>query len=182
MNYSLLLRFRPLLLALSAMAALALCVGGFVLGRSVPFAQQWPLFEALRNTAAIIFAVVGAWLAIIFPERLREPFGKGSGEAKEGSAASIRILLTPAFHSTAILVVLLLVGLLAPLVKPLEFVQANVWFFRGSSYTLLAALTCWQILIVVLAMFPAEAVQSTVNKEVARASINAARNRVRQQN
>ncbi|WP_408913341.1 hypothetical protein ACJUA3_03255 [Citrobacter freundii] len=45
-----------------------------ILGRNVAFALQWPLFEALRTTASIIFAVVGAWFAIIYPERLKKSF------------------------------------------------------------------------------------------------------------
>lgn len=40
-------------------------------GKNVPFSSQWPLYEALRTTASIIFAVVGAWFAIIYPERLK---------------------------------------------------------------------------------------------------------------
>jgi len=30
--------------------------------------EQWPLYESLRNTSAIIFGVMGAWLAIICPD------------------------------------------------------------------------------------------------------------------
>lgn len=167
-------------LCICFLSAVALCVAGFLLGKTVPFAAQWPLFEALRNTAAIIFAVVGAWMAIIYPERLRWSFGKDKEPEGKGTSSNIRLLLTPAVHSTAILVILLLVGLLAPLIKPLAFIQQNLETFRGVSYALLSALTCWQISIVILAMFPAATVQHAVDKETAQNSIDSARNRLRQ--
>lgn len=173
-------KIRIFVITSASLVALGICICGFMLGKKVPFSTQWPLYEALRNTAAIIFAVVGAWMAIIYPERLRMSFGKSDGNAGERSSAHIRLLLTPAYHSTAILVVLLLIGILAPLVKPLPFVQSNLDWFRGSSYALLAALTCWQIAIVVLAMFPAEAVQTSIDREAARQEIDSSRDRLRQ--
>lgn len=62
-----------------ALVFIILAAGYF--GRHITFALQWPLFEALRTTASIIFAVVGAWFAIIYPERLKKSF-HGSGEAR----------------------------------------------------------------------------------------------------
>lgn len=180
MKSSHLSKVRIFVITLASVLALAICICGFFLGKKVPFSMQWPLYEALRNTAAIIFAVVGAWMAIIYPERLRMSFGKSDKNSGERSSAHIRLLLTPAYHSTAILVVLLLIGILAPLVKPFPFVQLNVDWFRGSSYALLSALTCWQIAIVVLAMFPAEAVQTSVDREAARQEIDSSRDRLRQ--
>lgn len=47
--------------------AVAAVLAGAWFGRKVPFAEQWPMYEGLRTTAAIIFGVIGAWLAIIYP-------------------------------------------------------------------------------------------------------------------
>lgn len=55
-------------------ASVGLLVLALIYGRNIRFSEQWPLFEALRNTAAIIFAVIGAWAAIIYPERLKIAF------------------------------------------------------------------------------------------------------------
>lgn len=46
------------------------------LGANIRFEEQWVLYEALRTTASIIFAVVGVWLAIVYPERLKSPFSQ----------------------------------------------------------------------------------------------------------
>ena len=167
-------------LSTALLLAVVLCIAGFVYGRSVPFEKQWPLFEALRNTAAIIFAVVGAWMAIIYPERLRRSFGRPAKSGPERMSSNIRLLLTPAYHSTAILVILLLLGITVPLVKLLPFAQSHVELFRGCSYCLLVALTCWQATIVVLAMYPGEAVQANVDRESAHQETLDARDRLRQ--
>ncbi|WP_316154691.1 hypothetical protein [Cupriavidus sp. BIC8F] len=84
---------RKAFLLLYALFSIAVCVGGYVYGRNIPFAQQWPLFEALRNTASIIFAVVGAWLAIIYPERLKLTFREDA--SKKSAGPNMGMLLTP---------------------------------------------------------------------------------------
>ncbi|EPK4167943.1 hypothetical protein QEG52_000637 [Stenotrophomonas maltophilia] len=140
--------------------------GAVIQGRWVSFAQQWPLYEALRNTAAIIFAVVGAWLAIVYPERLRMSQGK-SGDAEPKSADKITKLLEPIVNSTVILAVVLIVGLVAPLIKGVPFVREHVEVFRGISFVILASLTLLQICTVVLTLIPASDVRQQVLEEKA---------------
>jgi len=127
----------------------SLVLGAGYLGRHISFALQWPLFEALRTTASIIFAVVGAWFAIIYPERLKKSFRGGDSN---GSNAGIHNLFTPIVHSTAILAAVLLVGISAPLLKQFDWVMSNIIVFRGMSYGLLVFLTLWQLLTVVLSL------------------------------
>lgn len=138
----------------SAVVCVALIGGAWMYGDEIPFAQQWPLYEALRNTAAIIFAVVGAWLAIIYPERLKLSFGKSAED--NSSSKNFRILLAPAVHSTIILVVLLAVGVAAPILKRVPYALEHIEMFRGLSALLLVSLTLWQIAIVVIAIVPIE--------------------------
>ena len=155
--------------AMAAIAAL-LCIFGYLYGRLMPFAQQWPLYEALRNTASIIFAVVGAWLAIIYPERLKLSF---RGDKRGGGTnGNLGLLLTPAIHSTIILVILLFIGVSANLLKFAPFVRSHVEIARGVSFVVLVLLTLWQIVIVVMTLFPAETVQSHVAGESAKQEID----------
>lgn len=141
---------------------LVTCVGGWF-GQKVPFASQWPMYEALRTTAAIIFAVIGAWMAIIYPERLRLSF-KAPEEASSGKADAAGELFTPVVNSTCILVVVLAVGTIAPLLKA-HGLPGPVTLWRGLSYGLLVALTLWQIWTVLLTLDPADRVKSFMSKE-----------------
>ncbi|UIN08458.1 hypothetical protein LGL88_05760 [Yersinia ruckeri] len=120
-------------------------------GKNVPFSVQWPLYEALRTTASIIFAVVGAWFAIIYPERLKNSF-RGGKNASDSNGNGITRLFTPIVHSTAILATVLVIGIAAPLIKQFVFVIENKAFFRGLSYAVLVVLTLWQLLTVLYSL------------------------------
>lgn len=128
---------------------------GYMLGKNVSFSDQWPLYEALRNTSAIIFAVVGAWLAIIYPEKLRYSLREESGNGTQDSP-NFELLLTPAVSSAVVLIIVLAVGVAAPLLKQVEILQPHISILRGSSFSLLMFLTIWQMIIVVIAILPVD--------------------------
>lgn len=143
---------------------LLLTAAGCVFGKQISFSEQWPLFEALRTTAAIIFAVVGAWLAIIYPERLRSTF-RPTEEHSHSTKVDMGSFLSPAINSTAILAVVLLVGILAPMAKQLDFFLENKYLFRGLSFGLLVALTCWQLITIVATLSPVDFIKTESDKE-----------------
>lgn len=151
------------------MSAIGLVAAGAWFGRKVPLAEQWPMFEALRTTAAIIFAVIGAWMAIIYPERLKLSFRPSADIAKidRGTSTGWGQLFTPVVHSTLILGVVLLLGIIIPLLKHADLaVPAACW--RGTSYGLLVGLTLWQLWTVLLTLVPADKVKSSLDSSDAR--------------
>ncbi|BCB62263.1 hypothetical protein HaloA020_29640 [Halomonas sp. A020] len=151
---------------LAYVASIAILTMSFWLGREVPFSEQWPLFEALRTTAAIIFAVVGAWLAIIYPDRLKISFSQLKGGKKTAQNGSgIGKLFTPVAHSTAILCVILLLGILAPLIKTIDVLHDHVELLRGCSYLVLSSLTLWQLWTVILSLVPADVIVTQSNND-----------------
>lgn len=169
---------RRLILGLFVTLGFLICLSGAYLGRSIPFSAQWPLYESLRTTAAIIFAVVGAWLAIIYPERLR--FSVADEGKAEGNAKGMVLLLTPAIHSTIILAIVLLIGIIAPLVRQIPYAAKHTESFRALSFVVLSILTLWQICIVVLAIAPADKIISAADQEEGKQRLHATRNRLRQ--
>lgn len=144
---------------LALIGSLAIVVFAFWLGQGVPFEDQWPLYEALRTTASIIFAVVGAWLAIIYPDRLKLSFRQPAGNSVSNGGSMSR-MFTPIVHSTAILCLVLLIGIIAPLLKKIDFLLAHIEVMRSLSYGTLAILTLWQLWTVVLSLVPADVVAS----------------------
>lgn len=158
---------------LAAVGGVALIAAGGWFGRSVPVAEQWPMFEALRTTAAIIFAVVGAWMAIIYPERLKLSFRPTTKNAQEAEAtpSGWGQLFTPVVHSTLILSVVLVIGLAIPLLRHAELPSnIPVSFYRGTLYAVLVALTLWQLWTVLLTLVPADRVKSSLDATDARAA------------
>lgn len=156
---------RQITVALLFLLLLAAVAVGFIYGREVPFEEQWPLFEALRTTSAIIFAVVGAWLAIVYPERLRLTLSPTADHQAKQSPNNIGILLSPIVNSTVVLCIVLLLGVLAPLLKRADLVEMYLAESRGISYALLVALTLWQAWTVILTLIPADLLLSRSNQE-----------------
>ena len=140
----------------------AVGAGGW-LGQKIPFAEQWPMFEALRTTAAIIFAVIGAWLAIIYPERLKVSL-RSPDSSKDPEETGMSRLFQPVVNSTAILGIILMIGIIAPIARRYP-IELNVEILRGISYATLVSLTLWQIWTVVLTLDPANAIKSFSDKE-----------------
>ncbi|HGW5507888.1 TPA: hypothetical protein ACNH1V_001943 [Citrobacter koseri] len=143
-------------------ACVAVVLFAGILGRNVAFALQWPLFEALRTTASIIFAVVGAWFAIIYPERLKKSF---RGGATDNNGPGIHRLFTPIVHSTAILATVLIVGVVAPLLKQFDWILSHKDIFRGISYGLLVFLTLWQLATVLFSLIGPDMIKRHVSRQ-----------------
>lgn len=150
-----------------AVTITALVVGAALwFGKSIPFQQQWPLYEALRATAAIIFAVVGAWLAIVYPERLRLSFNSSTKPA-EPVNDRFTALFTPIAHSTIILGMVLLAGIAAPIAKQIPILLEYRELARTASFVLLVVLTLWQVWTVVLTLYPADIIKSQADRDMA---------------
>lgn len=160
---------KPFIRNLAVLASVIMIGIATIRGSVVPFQDQWPLYEALRNTAAIIFAVIGAWLAIVFPERLKLSLRSGEATADDlANGQRVHTLMAPIVHSTFILAAVLAVGIAAPLIRDLEFVREHVEFFRGLSYGILTTLTLWQLWTVVLTLVPASEVSTQVTRAAAK--------------
>lgn len=137
---------------------------GYFVGNKITFSEQWVLYETLRTTASIIFAVVGAWFAIVYPEKLKAPFrerikNKGNTDTRFGS------LFSPIVNSTAILCIILFLGILAPILKQVPFFIDHKEIVRALSFTLLCCLTFWQIWTVFITLIPADILKDQSDRE-----------------
>ena len=144
-------------LVISCALLIAIPIGalaGWHYGHLVPFSEQWPLYEALRTTAAIIFAVVGAWFAIIYPERMKGVFNKNPSPLNNLSNGMEK-LFSPVFHSTIILCIILVLGVIAPVLKRIDFLLEWKDMLRSASFSLLVLLTLWQVWTVLVTLIPA---------------------------
>ena len=129
-------------------------------GSNVSFSQQWPLYEALRTTSAIVFGVMGAWLAIIYPGILSHVFDKKT--LPDTDQQNVNKLLSPMYYATMILIVVLFVGVFAPILKQFSSLMKYAIFLRGLSYSILAFFTVLQLWALLLIFIP----QDIVGKKI----------------
>lgn len=148
---------------LAFLSVISLCI--FFFSPTVSFSIQWPLYEALRTTAAIIFAVIGAWVAIAFPDRLRKLSGS---QVEEEKAPDTRMLdlFEPVFHSTVILCLILIIGIAAPIMRAAISNPVIINSLNRASFALLVFLTLWQVWTVILTLRPADALKSQMARDI----------------
>src|SRR5690606_35752427 len=91
----------------------------------------------------------------IYPEKLRMSLRDEKGDGGVDSP-NFKLLLTPAVSSAIVLIIVLAVGVAAPLLKQIQLIQCYVEVVRGVSFALLVFLTVWQMTIVVVAILPVD--------------------------
>lgn len=131
-------------------------------GQKINFHDQWLLYDALRNTSAIIFAVIGAWITIIYPEVLRQIFKKDVEYTGDG-ADSVRLLVSNIRISTFILAGILVLGITSQVVRHLDYFQSYALILRSISFGILGALTFLQIWSLLLTIGQAEIANTAIN-------------------
>lgn len=134
-------------------------------GRTVPFAEQWPLYDALRTTASIVFGVMGAWLSLLYPDVLSRVY---KGQLRDDDAPEskrISVLLMPIQYSTFVIAMVLVAGLVAPVLKHAPWTGEYRLIFRAVSFALLTGLTALQLWAVVLSIWPARFAKSKLEAE-----------------
>ncbi|WUR13899.1 hypothetical protein E7V67_001975 [[Empedobacter] haloabium] len=143
---------------------LAIMVGavGFNVGALIPLSEQWPYFEALRTTTSIVFGVMGALLAIVYPEVLKQ--GLRGGAADLGHTNLRRVLL-PCANSAILLIVLVI---LAPVFAWVKLQTESIQHIQATMFALFCVLSYWQVIILQMVLFPMDTLFSNTTNAVSR--------------
>ena len=136
-------------------------IAGFYYGRPIAMGEQLPLYEALRNTSAIIFGVMGAWLAILHPSSLKDVFTK-NGQVQEKDQNTISLLISPIIISTFILLFVLIIPLFVVASKNIAYFLDHKEFYRGVSFSILCGLSVLQLWTIILTLIPSDILKRTI--------------------
>lgn len=150
---------------LKYMLVASLALIAFLHGQSIDISKQLPLFEGLRNTSAIIFGVMGAWLAILHPDSLKKIFGGHSKNLPEQEKNTIMLLLSPVIISTTIIAVVLVLLPMMEFAKTVKFLVSYKEILRGASFSILSVLTILQLWALILTLVPGNLVKKHIDKE-----------------
>jgi len=137
----------------------------FWLGRSIPGEEQVKVLDSLLQISGIIFGVMGAWIAIIYPKALKNYFGKTLVEKLDTSIQIDSLMKTMKISST--IVILCLVGRFSfPIAKALICSDQVKTHLRSICYVMTGFMIYLQILTVFQALKPMSDIQDEVDKEV----------------
>lgn len=138
---------------------------GYHFGAVITLGDQWPYFEALRTTTSIVFGIMGALLAVVFPEVLKQ--GLRGTEARAGESNFRRVLL-PCANSAILLVFLIVLAPAFAYVKATTVSPASIEEAQQASFCLLCAFTYWQIIILQMVLVPMDILMSNTVVTAAR--------------
>ncbi|TVL35309.1 hypothetical protein [Shewanella xiamenensis] len=143
---------------------ICLVLASLILGRHIPFAEQIPIYDGLRNTSSIIFAVMGAWIALLYPSKLSKAFGKKAYDEKEDDIEQINRLFRPLIYSTFILMVVISVSFIVPLAKQINYFIQYKEFFRAISFAIIGSLTFIQFWSLILTLIPGDSIKDDLEE------------------
>lgn len=152
-------------------AAVGIIVSSVVLGRNITFNEQMPIYDGLRNTSAIIFAVMGAWIALLYPGKLSQAFGQKPYTEKTNDIDQINRLFRPMIYSTVILMVVIGVSFAVPLAKQIAYLHPYKEVFRSVSFGAIAFLTILQFWSIMLTLVPGDTIKDDLDNIKSRAEM-----------
>jgi hypothetical protein len=141
---------------------------GYHFGGSIKFEDQWGFYEALRTTTSIVFGVMGALLAIVFPEVIKRGL---RGEIINAPDANLHRITDPLAQSAFLLIFLVAVAPIFAWLRTLDSGQAAELRINQISFAIFCVLSFWQIKILLMVLFPLDSLLARSDDEVARANL-----------
>lgn len=133
-------------------------------GKYIPFKEQMPIYDGLRNTSSIIFAVMGAWIALLYPSKLSKAFGKKAYDDKKDDIEQINRLFRPLIYSTMILMVVISMSFFVPLIKQINYLHQYKEIFRSLSFAIIGSLTFVQFWSLILTLTPGDSIKDDLDE------------------
>jgi hypothetical protein len=148
--------------AASVFLLLAVVFLAFRPAAQIPLAEQWVIYDGLRQTASIIFGVLGIWIAIVYPDALSNLL-KASNSVPEKHRRRVKVLFRPMIWSTGIIAYVSIVGLIAPLLASLSLPELAIKTLRSLSFCSLIVLTGLQLWALIYSLVPLQVAEGEVD-------------------
>jgi hypothetical protein len=136
---------------------IAMVAGGIIsltIGHKIPFSDQLEIYHSLRDFSAIVFGVIGIWLAIVFTEDLGKVFSSTSKKQAIQNATRIQGLLYALIVSTGIVILVVLVDFFSPAVKACFTWDWTRSSLKSISYLLLYLMTIAELWCLFMGLVP----------------------------
>lgn len=143
---------KKLVNCVSILLFLVLVVLSVLYGNIVTGNAQLEIYKMLVTVSAIIFGVMGAWLSLLKVEIVSGIESASCNEEGSYYVNKARGLIRPMTSSAIILLFGLFYVFMYYSVSKIDFVQAHAGFFRRVSFSVLVALSCWQVYSIIAVM------------------------------
>lgn len=140
---------------------------GYHFGADIKLSEQWPYFEALRTTTSIVFGVMGALLALIYPEVLKPAMRDVSSLSGDGN---LRRVLLPCASSAVLLIGLVMLAPIFAWINVATSKEAES-IAQQAMFALFCILSYWQIVILQMVLLPMESLLANTTIAAARSRL-----------
>jgi hypothetical protein len=144
-----------------------LCSSAFAIGlwagRGILFVDQVQLLRELREVSTIIFGIMGAWSAIVYPEELKRKLMATEATALDPETLErFQKLMHCIVLSAGIVAIILVMQFGAAILGQFHWVQHHCIYFRAISFAIGCVLAVSQIWVVFLMLVPINAADADV--------------------
>jgi len=122
-------------------------------GKDVPYQDLSDVFDSLKDTAAIIFAILGAWIAVIYPKDLKAIFHVNNSTDVEATAVFEK-LISSLIIVTFTLIIMILSMPVMVLIKNIQFFQEYKLYLRQALLVYIYLLTLAQAYALLATLIP----------------------------
>ena len=156
------MRTKPGYIILGIVAVLGCAVGAWV-GENVAFAQQIELLRELREVSTIIFGIVGAWAAIVYPGELKQKLRPTEVTTLDpDQLANFRSLMRCLIFSALVVVAVLLIQYVGVALRPTQLVQQYSGWLRRIYFGMTCLLGVAQLWVILLMLIPINSADADV--------------------
>ncbi|TCB77398.1 hypothetical protein E0H89_09185 [Acinetobacter sp. ANC 3781] len=144
----------------------------FFVGKWIPFEDQKNIFENITSTTSIIFAILGIWLALFYPDTISKIFNQeepsGLKKIYENDKNEIfKRLSLSLVIITFILILCILTNFVIFIVKNISIFEPIKYWLRSLFFAYLFLLSIFQIFALICTLLPNSFLEITLkrNKE-----------------
>ncbi len=132
---------------------ISIAIAGFYFGRAISASDQLKLLELLISFASVVFAVVGVWLAIVFPNVMSGIYKNIPVEEKDVLIITAKRLLVPLFLTSFIAASSMLIRVLAEPLRLIPSITAGTCA-NGLLFSFILVANFYLFIALVIALAP----------------------------
>lgn len=141
----------------------------FFFGKWIPFEDQKAILENITSTTSIIFAILGIWLALFYPDTISSIFNENEKQNlkeiyKNEKNLIFKKLSLSLIITTFILISCILSNILIFIVKNIDLFKPYKSILRSLMFTYLLTLSLGQIFALLSALLPNSYLEFALNK------------------
>jgi hypothetical protein len=134
-------------------------------GDGVKLERQLELFGALRDFSAVIFAVVGIWMALICPDAVKKVYANKDSDHQR-QLRRLKFLIFPLVLSAICIFIAMSVEVFASALPSIQFFREHADLLKRTSYAGIFALCFLEIWSLLQALVPAIFITDDIQKAV----------------